>query len=167
MMDLTTLEGKDTPGKVAISAAKRSSRWRRSLRPELCRRLRLPKPRAAAKAFLRGTTVKVASVATAFPSGMSPLSVKLEDVRLARDEGADEIDMVIDRGAFWRASFSRWPTKSRSQRSLWRGAPESHPGDGELQTYDHVRLASEIAMRSGRISSRRAPAKCRPLRRYP
>src|SRR5438093_8197503 len=101
MMDLTTLEGKDTPGKVAYLC-------RKAIQP-LDPRYDVPSCAAVcvypnlvrvAKMFVRGSTVKVASVATAFPSGQMPLPVKLEDVRMAVEEGADEIDMVIDRGAF-------------------------------------------------------------------
>ena len=106
MVDLTTLEGADTPGKVR----------------NLCRKAILPDPDhpdtprpaaiciypdlvAVAKAELAGSGVKVASVATAFPAGRASLEVKLADVRLAVDAGADEVDMVIDRGAFLRRSL--------------------------------------------------------------
>ena len=108
MMDLTTLEGKDTPGKVRA----------------LCQKALLPLdsdpsigPCAAicvypnlvptAKRALEGSTIKVASVATAFPSGQSPLPIKLDDVRRAVELGADEIDMVINRGAFLAGEFGK------------------------------------------------------------
>src|ERR671937_811263 len=101
MIDLTTLEGADTPGKVAALASK-------ALRPDpgdatvpqvaaLCV---YPNLVPAAVARLRGSGVKVASVATAFPSGQAPTDVKVAEARSVVDLGADEVDMVIDRGAF-------------------------------------------------------------------
>ena len=108
MMDLTTLEGQDTPGKVAHLC-------RKALRP-MDARYDCPPVAAvcvypnlvrAAKGHLAGTPVKVASVATAFPSGQFPLKLKLEDTRRAIAEGADEIDMVIDRGAFLAGEFTQ------------------------------------------------------------
>lgn len=100
MMDLTTLEGKDSAGKVTQMCQK--ARWPHERRdiPSCAAVCVYPKWVPTAKRALEGSTVKVASVATAFPSGLSPLSVKLDDVRRAVEFGADEIDMVIDRGAF-------------------------------------------------------------------
>src|SRR5579864_6739707 len=108
MIDLTTLEGADTPGKVAALASK-------ALRPDptdgsvpsvaaICV---YPNLVPVAVARVRDSTVKVASVATAFPSGQSPLSAKLEEVRWVVEQGADEVDMVIDRGAFLSGRFSK------------------------------------------------------------
>src|SRR5207253_4459898 len=101
MMDLTTLEGQDTPGKIAALASK-------AIRPDptdpnipsvaaICV---YPNLVPSAVARVEGTDVKVASVATAFPSGQSPIETKLEEVRWVVEHGADEVDMVIDRGAF-------------------------------------------------------------------
>src|SRR5438046_4434403 len=108
MMDLTTLEGKDTPGKIAFLC-------RKAMEP-LDPRYEVP-PCAAvcvypnlvriAKKFLGHSTVKVASVATAFPSGLMPLKSKLEEVRNAAADGADEIDMVINRGVFLAGGYDR------------------------------------------------------------
>src|SRR6185436_4254598 len=101
MMDLTTLEGQDTPGKVAFLC-------RNAIQP-IDARYGVPSCAAVcvypnfvrvARAFLGDSKVKIASVATAFPSGQIPLRLKLQEVRAATDAGADEIDMVIDRGAF-------------------------------------------------------------------
>ena len=108
MIDLTTLEGKDTPGKVRALAGK-------AIHPDptdpgipsvaaLCV---YPNMVPTAVAALAGSGVKVASVATYFPSGASPLDVKLADVRDAAAMGADEIDMVIDRGAFLAGEYGR------------------------------------------------------------
>src|SRR3954467_12705543 len=108
MIDLTTLEGQDTPGKVAALASK-------AIRPDpsdagipsvaaICV---YPNLVPAAVARVEGTSVKVASVATAFPSGQSPLEAKLEEVRWVIDHGADEVDMVIDRGAFLSGRYAK------------------------------------------------------------
>src|SRR5580765_1719846 len=108
MMDLTTLEGADTPGKVAALCSKaiRPDPVDRSV-PSVAAICVYPNLVAGAKARLAGSSVKVASVATAFPSGQSPLDVKLADVREAVELGADEIDMVIDRGAFLSGRIGR------------------------------------------------------------
>jgi deoxyribose-phosphate aldolase len=151
MMDLTTLEGKDTPGKVR----------------GLCHKARLPLDRdpsvgpcaaicvypnlvPIAKEALAGSTVKVASVATAFPSGQSPLDVKLEDVRRAVGFGADEIDMVIDRGAMLAGDYAKVfdeiaATKTACGAAHLKVILET----GELGSYDVVRRASEIAIAAG------------------
>src|SRR5436190_20954864 len=108
MMDLTTLEGKDTPGKIAFLC-------RKAMHP-LDPRYEVPSCAAVcvypnlvrvAKKFLGRSTVKVASVATAFPTGLMPLKLKLEEVRSAARDGADEIDMVIDRGVFLTGDHTR------------------------------------------------------------
>lgn len=151
MMDLTTLEGKDTPGKVR----------------QMCRKALTPLdsdpsigPVAAvcvypnlvpfAKAALAGSTVKVASVATAFPSGQSPLDVKLQDVRRAVELGADEIDMVIDRGAMLSGDYAKVfdeiaATKEACGSTHLKVILET----GELGSYDVVRKASEIGIAAG------------------
>ena len=107
MVDLTTLEGKDTPGKVA-------SLCQKALRP--CEDLTVPSTAAvcvypsmvrhARRALGSDTAVRIASVATAFPSGQAPLKTRLAEVRAAVADGADEIDMVINRGAFLAGEFA-------------------------------------------------------------
>src|SRR5919109_802977 len=101
MMDLTTLEGADTPGKVRALCTKamHPDPIEPSV-PHVAAVCVYPSLVATAQRTLAGSDVKVASVATAFPSGQAPLDVKLADVRAAVEAGADEIDMVIDRGAF-------------------------------------------------------------------
>ena len=119
MIDLTTLEGKDTPGKIRALAGKairpdpdRPDHSRRS-RPSASTRTWSPPRRRRSPA----SGVKVAAVATYFPSGAAPLDVKLNDVRDAVGLGADEIDMVIDRGAFLAGTTGRSTTRSwRSRR---------------------------------------------------
>src|SRR5205809_6485040 len=108
MMDLTTLEGKDTPGKIAFLC-------RKAMQP-LDPRYQVPSCAAVcvypnlvrfAKKFLGNSGVKVASVATAFPTGLMPVRLKLQEVRSAARDGADEIDMVIDRGQFVAGNHNR------------------------------------------------------------
>jgi deoxyribose-phosphate aldolase len=169
MMDLTTLEGKDTPGKVAFLC-------RKAMQP-LDPRYQVPSCAAvcvystfvrAAKKFLGDSGVKVASVATAFPTGLMPLKLRLEEVRTAARNGADEIDMVIDRGAFLAGDHGR----VFDEIAAIRGAcGDAHLKvileTGELQTYDNVRLASEIAMRAGADFIKTSTGKIAPAATLP
>ncbi|HEY1770859.1 MAG TPA: deoxyribose-phosphate aldolase [Chthoniobacterales bacterium] len=151
MMDLTTLEGKDTPGKVAFLC-------RKAMQPA-APRYDVPSCAAVcvysafvrhAKKFLGDSGVKVASVATAFPTGLMPLKLRLEEVRRAAGNGADEIDMVIDRGVFLAGEYDRVFDEIASVKEACGAAHlKVILETGELQTYDNVRLASEIAMRAG------------------
>jgi deoxyribose-phosphate aldolase len=151
MMDLTTLEGKDTPGKVRGLCRKALSPLDRDPSVGPCAAICVyPNFVAIAKEALAGSPVKVASVATAFPSGQSPLEVKLEDVRRAVGFGADEIDMVIDRGAMLAGDYA----KVFDEIAATKGAcGEAHLKvileTGELGSYDVVRRASEIAIAAG------------------
>jgi deoxyribose-phosphate aldolase len=151
MMDLTTLEGMDTPGKVAALCSK-------AVRPDPSD-AQIPSVAAVcvypnlvptAKERLAGTGVKVASVATAFPSGQSPLSVKLADVREAVAMGADEIDMVIDRGAFLSGRYAKVYDEIVQVKEACGDAHLKVILEvGELGTYDNVRRASLLAMAAG------------------
>jgi deoxyribose-phosphate aldolase len=151
MCDLTTLEGKDSPGKVRQMCAKaRRPEPNDPSVPSVAAVCVYPDLVEVAKAALEGSTVKVASVSTAFPSGRSPLSVKLSDVRRAVAAGADEIDMVIDRGAFlsgrYRQVFDEIvATKDACGEAHLKVILET----GELETYDNVRKASDLAMAAG------------------
>ncbi|MES2705700.1 MAG: deoxyribose-phosphate aldolase [Verrucomicrobiota bacterium] len=151
MMDLTTLEGMDTPGKVRHLCRKALAPMDgRYGCPSVAAVCVYPNFVGIAKKLTAGSTVKVASVATAFPSGQSSLKVKLEDVRHAAGEGADEIDMVIDRGAFLAGEYSRVFDEIAAIREACGTAHlKVILETGELQTYDNVRLASGIAMRAG------------------
>jgi deoxyribose-phosphate aldolase len=173
MMDLTTLEGKDTPGKVRA----------------LCRKAVAPLPNdpslgpcaavcvypnlvAAAKSALAGSPVKVASVATAFPSGQSPLDVKLADTRRAVEMGADEIDMVIDRAAFLAGSYLDVLQDIEAVRSVCGEGPgRAHLKvileTGELATYDNVRRASWLAMLAGADFIKTSTGKITPAATLP
>jgi deoxyribose-phosphate aldolase len=151
MMDLTTLEGKDTPGKVAFLC-------RKALQPAdprydvpACAAVCVyPNFVKTAKRFLGASEVKVASVATAFPTGLMPLDLKLDEVRRAAGDGADEIDMVIDRGVFLAGDYNRvFDEIAATKKACGAAHLKVILETGELQTYDNVRLASEIAMRAG------------------
>jgi deoxyribose-phosphate aldolase len=151
MMDLTTLEGADTPGKVSALTSK-------GIRPDPSD---LSVPSVAAICIYpnlvpiavertRGTSVKVASVATAFPSGQAPTHVKVAEVRDVVEMGADEVDMVIDRGAFLSGRYAKVydeivQVKEASGDAHLKVILET----GELGTYDNVRRASLLAMAAG------------------
>jgi deoxyribose-phosphate aldolase len=151
MIDLTTLEGKDTPGKIRALAAK-------AIHPQpgdptippvaaLCV---YPSLVEEAKDALRGSTVKVASVATGFPSGQTFRDIKIAETRAAAEAGADEIDMVIDRGAFLRGDFL---TVFEEIVDVKDACGDAHLKvileTGELGSYDRVRQASMLAMAAG------------------
>jgi deoxyribose-phosphate aldolase len=151
MMDLTTLEGADTPGKIAALASK-------ALRPDpsdpsippvaaLCVYPNLV-PYAVAR--LLGTGVKVASVATAFPSGQAPLDVKLRETREVVAMGADEVDMVIDRGAFLSGRYAKvYDEVVQVKQACGEAHLKVILEVAELGTYDNVRRASLLAIAAG------------------
>jgi deoxyribose-phosphate aldolase len=151
MTDLTTLEGKDTPGKVRALAgkARRPDPTDPSI-PSVAALCVYPAMVPAAREALAGSTVRVASVATYFPSGQAPLDVKLNDVREAIALGADEIDMVIDRGAFLAGDYGHVYDEIVAVKEA---CGEHHLKvileTGELETYDNVRRASVLAMAAG------------------
>jgi deoxyribose-phosphate aldolase len=151
MVDLTTLEGADTAGKVRSLAAK--ARRPDPDRPEVPKVAAVcvyPDMVATAKAALEGTGVHVASVATAFPSGRSIMAVKLADTRFAVEQGADEIDMVIDRGAFLSGNYGAVFDEIRQVKEACGDAHlKVILETGELATYDNVRRASWLALLAG------------------
>ncbi|GGQ41318.1 deoxyribose-phosphate aldolase [Couchioplanes azureus] len=151
MVDLTTLEGADTPGKVRALSAK-------AVRPDpadpSCPRVAAvcvyPAMVPVAAEVLRGTGVHLASVATAFPSGQAPLDVKLADTRDAVAGGADEIDMVISRGAFLAGRYEHVFDEIVAVKQACGSAHlKVILETGELGTYDNVRRASWLAMLAG------------------
>ena len=169
MMDLTTLEGKDSEGKVI----------------QLCNKAKLPYapmpdlPKVAAvcvyptmvsiaKRELKGSGIHVASVATAFPSGMAPLSVRLDDTKFAVAEGADEVDMVISRGAFLSGDFQRVFDEIAA---IKEACGSSHLKvileTGELHSYENVRKASDIAMDAGADFIKTSTGKISPAATQP
>jgi deoxyribose-phosphate aldolase len=169
MVDLTTLEGKDTPGKIRALAGKaRHPDPTDPTIPSVAALCVYPNMIASAKAALAGSTVKVASVATYFPSGQTSLAVKLEDVREAVALGADEIDMVIDRGAFLAGEYAR---VFDDIVAVKQACGEAHLKvileTGELETYDNVRRASVLAMAAGADFIKTSTGKVQPASTLP
>jgi deoxyribose-phosphate aldolase len=151
MVDLTTLEGQDTPGKVRALCAKgrRPDPTDPSCPPVAAICVYGDLVPTAAEA-LAGSSIHIAAVATAFPSGRAPLDVKLADAKAAVAAGADEIDMVIDRGAFLAGRYldvydDIVATKQACGDAHLKVILET----GELATYDNVRRASWLAMLAG------------------
>lgn len=169
MMDLTTLEGKDSQGKVI----------------QLCQKAKFPYPAMPdlptvaavcvypsmvklAKKQLSGSGVNVASVSTAFPSGQAPLSVKLDDTRFAVEEGADEIDMVISRGAFLSGEYAQVFDEIAAVKEVCGDAHlKVILETGELLTYENVRKASDIAMYAGADFIKTSTGKVSPAATQP
>ncbi len=151
MMDLTTLEGADTPGKVAALASKgiRPDPASPSV-PSVAAICVYPNLVETAAERVRGTGVKVASVATAFPSGQSPTELKVAEVRQVVELGADEVDMVIDRGAFLAGRYAKvYDEIVRVKEACGDRHLKVILETGELGTYDNVRRASLLAMAAG------------------
>ena len=169
MMDLTTLEGSDTPGKIAFLC-------RKAIQP-LDPRYQVPSCAAVcvypnlvriAKKFLEPSRVKVASVATAFPAGLMPTKLKLREVSGAVADGADEIDMVINRARFLAGEYDGVFDEIAATREACGAAHlKVILETGELQTYDNVRLASEIAMRAGADFIKTSTGKISPAATMP
>jgi deoxyribose-phosphate aldolase len=151
MMDLTTLEGKDTPGKVRQLCRKALEPLESDASIGPCAAICVyPNMVPTAKHALAGSTVKVASVATSFPSGQSPLPVKLEEVRRAVELGADEIDMVIDRCAMLAGDYARvFDEIAATKEACGPAHLKVILETGELGSYDVVRKASEIGIAAG------------------
>ena len=150
-VDLTTLEGADTPGKVrALCAKARRPDPTDPATPPVAAVCLYPDLVGIAKQELAGSTVKVASVATAFPSGRASLAVKLADTKDAVAAGADEIDMVIDRGAFLAGRYLPVYEEIVAVREACGGAHlKVILETGELSTLDNVRRASWLALLAG------------------
>lgn len=151
MVDLTTLEGSDTPGRVGslCSKARRPDPSDSDV-PSVAAVCVYPDLVAHARRTLQGSSVKVASVATAFPSGRASLAVKLLDVRDAIEAGADEIDMVIDRGAYLSGRLGQVFDEIAAVKEACGVAHlKVILETAELATYDNVRRASWIAMLGG------------------
>ena len=169
MTDLTTLEGADTPGKVAALASK-------AVRPDpadptvpsVAAVCVYPDLVPVAREKVAGSSVKVASVATAFPSGRSPLDIKVEEARRAVEEGADEIDMVIDRGALLAGSYAKVYEEGRQVKEAVGGAHlKVILETGELGTYDNVRRASLLAIAGGADFIKTSTGKIQPAATLP
>jgi deoxyribose-phosphate aldolase len=169
MMDLTTLEGKDTPGKVRALAAKarRPDPTDPSI-PSVAALCVYPNMVTTAREALDGSSVKVAAVSTYFPSGQAPLAVKVEDVRTTVALGADEIDMVIDRGAFLAGEYAAVYDEIVAVKEACGDAHlKVILETGELETYDNVRRASVLAMAAGADFIKTSTGKVQPAATLP
>ncbi|MFC6154403.1 deoxyribose-phosphate aldolase [Nocardioides yefusunii] len=174
MVDLTTLEGNDTVGKVRSLASKAVRPDPTDLStPSTAAVCVYPDMVATAKAAVGDSGVQVASVATAFPSGRAALEVKLADTRQAVEAGADEIDMVIDRGAFLSGDYKLVFDEIVAVREACRrvDGTEAHLKvifeTGELQTYDNVRRVSWLAMMAGAHFIKTSTGKTQPAATLP
>lgn len=164
MMDLTTLEAKDTPGKVKQLCAK-AIRPHESIPdiPSVAAVCVYPTMVKFAKQALEGSKVKVAAVSTAFPSGMSTRDVKLRETRYAVNEGADEIDMVISRGKFLDGEYNYvFDEIAAIKEACGNAHLKVILETGELSTLDNVRRASDLAMEAGADFIKTSTGKIQP-----
>jgi deoxyribose-phosphate aldolase len=147
MVDLTTLEGKDTPGKVASLCRKALHPHDGPDIPQVAAVCVYPSMVKHAAKHVKGTPVRIASVATAFPSGQAPLKTRLAEVRQAVADGADEIDMVINRGAFLSGELALVQDEiSAVLEACGNSTLKVILETSELETYDNIRAASFLAM---------------------
>ena len=166
MIDLTTLEGQDTPGKVRAMCAK--ARQPGYGAPPVAAVCIYPDLVPEAVAGVAGSTVRVASVATSFPSGRAALDVKLADVKSAVAAGADEVDMVIDRGAFLTGRYGLVYEEIIAVRAACGDAHlKVILETGELSTLDNVRRASWLAMLAGADFIKTSTGKVTPAATLP
>ena len=164
MIDLTTLEGKDTPGKVKQMCYKAHHLHDSYPNlPAVAAVCVFPSMVKTAKTSLLGTSVKVASVSTAFPSGQSTRAVKLADTKFAVDEGADEIDMVISRGKFLAGEYNFvFDEIAAIKEACGKARLKVILETGELCTLDSVRKASDIAIYAGADFIKTSTGKIQP-----
>jgi len=168
MIDLTTLEGKDTEGKVKQLCYKAMHPDDSLVIPTVAAICVYPSYVAIAKKTLGTSGVKVAAVATAFPSGNSNLKVKLEDTRMAVDAGADEIDMVISRGKFHQGEYQFvYDEIATIKEACGKARLKVILETGELGTADNVRRASEIAIWAGADFIKTSTGKISPAATMP
>ena len=164
MIDLTTLEGKDTPGKVKQMCYKAHHLHDSYPNlPTVAAVCVFPSMVKTAKTALLGTSVKVASVSTAFPSGQSTRAVKLADTKFAVDEGADEIDIVISRGKFLAGEYNFvFDEIAAIKEACGKARLKVILETGELCTLDSVRKASDIAIYAGADFIKTSTGKIQP-----
>ncbi|HNQ60829.1 MAG TPA: deoxyribose-phosphate aldolase [Bacteroidia bacterium] len=169
MVDLTTLDAKDTPGKVRQLCTK-AMHPHDSIPgiPQVAAVCVYPTMVRVAKQSLKGSDIQVAAVSTAFPSGMSTRKVKIEETRYAVNEGADEIDMVISRGHFLQGEYNYVFDEIAAVKEA---CGEAHLKvileTGELSTLDNIRLASDIAMLAGADFIKTSTGKVQPAATLP
>ena len=164
MIDLTTLEGKDTPGKVKQMCYK-AQHLHDALPglPTVAAVCVYPSMVSVARKALGNSPVKIASVATAFPSGQSTRDIKIADTRFAVEHGADEIDMVISRGKFLEGEFGFvYDEIAAVKEACGKARLKVILETGELCTLDNVRIASDIAMHAGADFIKTSTGKIQP-----
>lgn len=169
MIDLTTLEGKDSEGKVIQMCTKAKLPY--APMPDLPTVAAVcvyPNMVSTAKKALKGTSINVASVATAFPSGMAQMHIKLDDTKFAVDSGADEIDMVISRGEFLKGNYNFiFDEIAQIKEACGEAHLKVILETGELETYENVRKASDIAMYAGADFIKTSTGKISPAATQP
>ncbi|MBA2610423.1 MAG: deoxyribose-phosphate aldolase [Bacteroidetes bacterium] len=169
MIDLTTLEGKDTEGKVKQMCYK-AMHVADDLPglPTVAAVCVYPNHVKTAKQVLKNSQVKIASVATAFPSGNSTLKIKLDDTKLAIDSGADEVDMVISRGEFLKGNYNFvFDEIAAIKNACGKVRLKVILETGELSTLDNVRKASDIAILAGADFIKTSTGKIQPAATMP
>ena len=169
MIDLTTLEGKDSPGKVKQLCYK-AMHLHDSYEglPTVAAICVYPSMVKIAKKALEGSPVKVASVATAFPSGQAPKDVKMRDTKYAVAEGADEVDMVISRGKFLAGEYNYvFDEIAEIKEACGEARLKVILETGELTTFDKVRRASDIAILAGADFIKTSTGKIQPAATMP
>ena len=169
MMDLTTLEGMDTPGKVIQMSSKaiRPDPTDPSI-PSVAAVCVYPAMVPYARQAVEGTSVKVASVATYFPSGQADIALKVEETRQVVEAGADEVDMVINRGAFLSGDYYRvFDEIVRVKEACGDAHLKVILETGELETFDNVRRASVLAMAAGADFIKTSTGKVSPAATLP
>lgn len=169
MIDLTTLEGMDTEGKVKQLCYK-AQHLHDSAEdiPKVAAVCVYPTYVGLAKKELGKSGIKVASVATAFPSGNSTMELKLADVQLAVDQGADEVDMVISRGRFHQGDYNFvYDEIAQVKEACAKTRLKVILETGELGTFDKVRYASDIAIAAGADFIKTSTGKIKPAATMP
>jgi len=169
MIDLTTLEGKDSPGKVKQLCYK-AMHLHEAYEglPTVAAICVYPSMVKIAKKALEGSPVKVASVATAFPSGQAPKDVKIRDTKYAVAEGADEVDMVISRGKFLAGEYNYvFDEIAEIKEACGEARLKVILETGELTTFDKVRRASDIAILAGADFIKTSTGKIQPAATMP
>ncbi|MFT3788081.1 MAG: deoxyribose-phosphate aldolase [Tepidisphaeraceae bacterium] len=168
MIDLTTLEGADSPGKVRQLCAKAKHLHDLPDLPHVAAVCVYPELVAVAKEALKGTKINVAAVASGFPSGQYPLNVRLDDTRRAVEAGADEIDMVISRGRFLAGDYNFvFDEIVQIKEACGPAHLKVILETGELSTLDNVRRASDLAMHAGADFIKTSTGKVQPAATLP
>ncbi|MEL7834754.1 deoxyribose-phosphate aldolase [Fodinibius sp. Rm-B-1B1-1] len=169
MVDLTTLAGMDTPCKV-IQLCQKAKKPHAAMPdlPTVAAVCVYPNMVSVAKKALRGTDINIASVATAFPSGMTTLEAKLEETKKVVEDGADEVDMVISRGEFLKGNYSYvYDEISAVKEACGDAHLKVILETGELQTYENIRKASDLAMHAGADFIKTSTGKVKPAATQP